>query len=125
MAVSPIIRSKEQDNLLIVQDEKIIVVNRVAFFTQLGVNKMLRLQPEDYHSLNKKTKYLTHFNLEQVDHYSGEIFALPLIVKPGNYTPEHEILPVLSFSGCSRARCISVRNNVDYSFLTAEDFKYG
>ena len=109
-------------NIPVLKNDKIINVNKKAFFTKLGVDSIIRLHPQDFFSVNKKRIFLTHFNLQNTDHSHGKKYALALIIKPGFFDGDKQKLPVLSFDKIIIAECVNVRNNVPYNKLTSKDF---
>ncbi|MFQ5475121.1 MAG: hypothetical protein ACE5DM_04760 [Candidatus Nanoarchaeia archaeon] len=94
-----------------------------AFFRDNKIESNIRLRKEDFDSLPKDRKYLTHFNLQCANHLVGKVYALPLIVKHGHFREDKELPPVLSFKNCPVAECTEVRQNVPYDDLTEDDFK--
>lgn len=122
--MSLITRNNNQDILIIQSDKGVVTVSKKSFLATIFVDTLIRLPLEEHNSINNNTKYLTHFNLDNVNHKVREIVALPSIVTPGYYTSSTEVLPVLSFENCYVGICIEVRNNVSYQDLHQDDFKF-
>ncbi len=112
-------------NQIVIQEKGLIFTFPMDDFLQKNkIEGVIRIQKEDYIFLHKELQYFTHFNLQWTNHRSGLIYALPLIVKPGYYTDEKEVLPILSFENCLIAKCLEVREYLNYEEITSEDFKF-
>lgn len=117
-------RDSGQDTLIWSKDNVIIKVGKRKFLQKHDVANVIRLRPEEYAAINPKTRTLTLFNLQHTPHQPGKRYLLTMIVRPGHYTPEQEVLPVLSWEKSIVVECISAKNNLRYSDLSAKDFRY-
>lgn len=91
---------------------------------RFDIDGAIRIHAKDYAEF-PEGKHFTHFNLQVSGHLPGHIYALPKIITPGFFiSPDQEQPPLLDFSQCFIARCITVRENVMYTDLTDEDFAH-
>ncbi len=118
-----ILRGTKKDVLVIKRGAKFVTVSAQYFFRHHFIDSIIRLRRQEYCTISKKWDYITHFNLQPSNHHVGKIYALPLIVTPGYYTLDKEVLPVLSFDDCVVARCVAVKN-LSYDNIKKNDFKY-
>jgi len=112
------------EKLVLKEGNKLFSLNKKQFYHKHRLDGIIRISKEDQQYYPKGIKYLTHFNLQYCHHMKGRIYALPVILKSGHLTSKEEVLPILSFKGCLIAKCLSVRNNVNYNCLTKNDFKF-
>jgi len=93
----------------------------------LLTSRVIRLRPNEFKyacSLDQNG-FLTHFNLQNCGMRKGELYLMPLIVSGGYYKQDGtEVLPKLDFNGCPVVECVSVREHVEYTELTSEDFEH-
>ncbi len=91
---------------------------------KVRIDGIIRIKNEEYISINRDEKYLTHFNLQVSHHKVGFIYALPRIIKSGYFTQKEERLPDLSFDNIVIAECVQVKEYLKYEELNESHFKY-
>jgi len=93
-------------------------------YRRFDIDGVIRIHMKDYAEFSADN-FFTHFNLQISHHIPGHTYALPKIIMPGFFvSSDNEQLPVLDFSQCFIARCINVREQIMYEYLTPEDFRY-
>ena len=97
-------------------------VDTVSFLRMNNIDGIIRIRKEEYAVLPDNVTHITHFNLGYAGHKKGAVYALPLIIKPGIFTKEEDIKPILRFENCVIAKCVGCRNNVSYDQIREEDF---
>ena len=121
---TPLTRESANSYCLFLENGKRVETVWADVYRRFGIQGVIRIHNKDYAFLPPGPLF-THFNLESSGHQAGRIYALPKIVIPGFFvSPENERLPVLDFSHCFIARCITTRERVPYAELTKEDFAH-
>ncbi len=95
---------------------------RFQVLQTLGVEGIIRIHAKDY-ALFPDGNRFTHFNLEYSGHKPGSLYVLPRILRPGYLRKNgDERPPLLDFSNCYLARCLSIREKVAYKSLLLSGF---
>lgn len=121
---APIVRESENSYCLSLENGQKIETVWTDIYSRFNIQGVIRIHARDYAFLPPEP-FLTHFNLETSGHVPGRLYALPKIVIPGFFiSSEKERQPVLDFSQCIIARCLSAKERVSYDQLTPEDFQH-
>ncbi|MBI2146100.1 hypothetical protein HYU22_02040, partial [Candidatus Woesearchaeota archaeon] len=105
-------------------NNQVITPSKRKFLKQYKLTNVIRLRPKEYAAIPLNATYLTLFNLQHTHHQPGKRYALPVIVTPGYYRKDDEVLPVLSFQNCLVGECIQAKNGLSYQELSAKDFTH-
>lgn len=93
-------------------------------YKRFGIDGVIRIHKKDYDQF-PKGDIVTHFNLEKCNHVPGKIYALAKIIIPGFFLSSAvDQSPLLDFSQCYVAQCLSVKEKIPYENLTEEDFAH-
>jgi len=118
------IRTKKIEKLFFLKGKKIFVNDFKAFLKKYKVHDLIKLLKEDFKLINKKEKRFTHFNIQYTIHKPGRHYLITGIIKRGYSDGVIYKHPILKNKNFILAKCISVKNDLDYSSVKNSDFKY-
>lgn len=116
-------QSKEiYKNLYFLEGNEVIPYDFEKIKRLYEIDTVIKLLSEDFQFINPRHKRLTHFNIQHAGHYVGKYYLVLKIEKPGFFNKIKELPPILSMKGALIAKCISIRNEVQYEELLKKDF---
>ena len=104
--------------------KNIISRNRSIFCKKYNVHCDIKILRSDFKLIKKNMNRFTHFNIQNSIHKPGKNYLIIKIHKQGYFdgtTYKHSILDSNNFIF---AKCLSVKNNIDYVNLKEKVFKY-
>jgi hypothetical protein len=117
-------RSKNDEEVrLRINGKDTTLALEAPFFGQFPSRDFIRIRKDEYEDLPESGLF-THFNIQVSYHVAGKIYLLPKIIEPGHFNGEHEVLPLLDFTGILYGECTEVQEHVPYEDLTEQDFTY-
>ena len=118
------IRTKKIEKLFFLKGKKIFVNDYKTFLKKYKVHDIIKLLKKDFRLINKKAKKFTHFNIQYTTHKPGRYYLITGIAKTGYSDGVVYKHPILKNKNFILAKCISVKNDLDYSSVKNSDFKY-
>lgn len=118
------VRNKKIEKLLFLKGKKIFVNDFKTFLKKYKVHDLIRILTKDFGLINKKAKKFTHFNIQYTIHKPGRYYLITSIAKRGYSDGVVYKHPILKNKNFILAKCISVKNDLDYSSVKNSDFKY-
>ena len=118
------IRTKKIEKLFFLKGKKIFVNDFKTFLKKYKVHDIIKVLKKDFRLINKKAKKLTHFNIQYTTHIPGKYYLITGIAKRGYSDGVVYKHPILKNKNFILAKCISVKNDLDYSSVKNSDFKY-
>ena len=107
-------------NILIFDgDEKYI--DKSALLKILNVDGIIRIQKTDF---NKLSFPYIHINLEYTGHKVNKRYALMKILRPGYFSEEKEVLPLLELDTAIKTSCTEIENFIKYKDIDNYIEKY-
>jgi len=104
--------------------KKILSKNLSIFFKKHKVHWSIQALRSDFKLIKKKTNRYTHFNIQNTGHIPGRNYLIIKIYKQGSFDGKNYKPSIFSNSNFILARCISVKNNINYSELKVKDFEH-
>ena len=104
--------------------KKILSKNLSIFFRKYKVHWSIQALKPDFKLIKKKTSKYTHFNIQNTGHIPGKNYLIIKIYKQGSFDGKIYKPSIFSDSNFILARCISVKNNINYSELKAKNFNH-
>tara|TARA_A100001011_G_C14064063_1_gene737411 strand:- start:250 stop:783 length:534 start_codon:yes stop_codon:yes gene_type:complete len=106
--------------------KNIISKNKTIFLRKYNAHSFIKILPHDFKLIKKNIKRLTHFNIQFSDHKPGKNYLIMKIYKQGYFNGSTSSYrhPILYCDSLILAKCLSAQNNIDYSNLKENDFKY-
>lgn len=101
----------------------VIAIDIEKIYEKYDSHNIIKLFKEDFNLIKGNMKRLTHFNIQHCGHKPGERHLILKIEVPGYFDGKNEKPPILNIDNFLIAKCLSVRNGVDYGELTENDFK--
>lgn len=92
---------------------------------RLGVNALIRLQPDDFAQLDRTSRHWVHFNLEATLNQPGLRYAVLPILRQGHRRDDgQEVLPVIDPTQRRLGLCTAVFQRVPVDHVTTEQFAH-
>jgi hypothetical protein len=104
--------------------KKIISKNSSTFLKKYNVHSLINILKPDFKLIKKHMKLFTHFNIQESRHIPGKNYLIVKIDKAGYYDGKVYKQPIISSNNFILAKCLSVKENVDYSDLKKKDFEH-
>jgi len=108
--------------LFFIKDNKVISFEFEKVKRTFKIDSVIKLLSEDFRFINPRQRKLTHFNIQCAGHFPGKRYLVLKIETPGFFDKIKELPPVLSMKGAFIAKCISIRNEVQYAELIEKNF---
>ncbi len=109
--------------LRIMVGKNIINKDHNLFVKKYNACGIIQLMNSDFKLINKNTKRLTHFNIQNTGHKPGQKYIIIKIKKRGYFNGVIFKQPILDSNSVILSECISVRNFVHYKNLKKSVFK--
>ena len=111
-------------NIYFQKGKKIISKNIATFLKKNNLNKIIRLQKNDFDLLKKNKIRYTHFNIKKTVHKKGDKCLIVRIIKPGFFDGKISKQPIFSSHVLIYAKCLSSKNNLQYNKIKKTYFKH-
>ena len=102
----------------------LISKNINTFLKKYHVHKIIRILNKDFKLIKKNKKKLIHFSIANTPHRSKKKYLIVKILKSGYYNGKIYHPPILDANNFILARCISSKNNLNYSDIKKNFFKH-
>jgi uncharacterized protein (DUF952 family) len=104
--------------------KNIISRNLSVFFKKYKVHWSIQALKSDFKFIKKKTYRYTHFNIQNTGHIPGRNYLIIKVYKQGYFDGKTYKPSIFSDNDFILAKCISVKNNINYYELKKKDFKH-
>tara|TARA_B100000787_G_C16051846_1_gene231611 strand:- start:75 stop:596 length:522 start_codon:yes stop_codon:yes gene_type:complete len=106
--------------------KNIISKNKGIFLKKYNAHEFIKILRSDFKLIEKNMNNFTHFNIQYSEHKLGKNYLIMKIHKQGYFngstsTYRHAILDSNNFI---LAKCLFVKNNIDYVDLKKKAFKH-
>ena len=98
--------------------------NLNAFVKKYNVHSLIRILPPDFKLIKKSMNRFTHFNIQYTGPKPGRNYLIVKIDKRGYFDGTTYKQSILDSNNFIFAKCLSVKNNIDYANLKEKIFKY-
>ena len=100
--------------LYFIKGKHVISESASSFFRRYKVHKAIQLLSQDFNLIKKKTKILTHFNIQYSGHNPGMNYIIVKIKRRGFFDGKIYKQPVYENNNFIIAKCLYVKNNINY-----------
>jgi hypothetical protein len=104
--------------------KNIVSKNKDIFLKKYNVHHCIKILSSDYKLIKKNMNKLTHFNIQYSGHKPGKNYLIVKIDKRGYFDGKVFKEPILSSNNFIIAKCLFVKNNIDYINLKEKFFKH-
>ena len=94
------------------------------FLKRNNVHNVIQLLHQDFKLIKKNMNRFTHFNIQDTAHKRGENYLIIKINKEGYYDGITYKQSILDSNNFIFAKCLFVKNNIDYVDLKEKVFKH-
>ena len=104
---------------------KNIISENINFFhKKYNIHLGIQILPSDFKLIKKNMNRFTHFNIQNTRHKSGKNYLIIKTHKQGYFDGTTYKQSILDSNNFIFAKCLSVKNNIDYVNLKEKVFKY-
>ena len=104
---------------------KNIISENINFFhKKYNIHLGIQILPSDFKLIKKNMNRFTHFNIQRTFHKPGKNYLIIKIHKQGYFDGTTYKQSILGSNNFIFAKCLSVKNNIDYVNLKEKVFKY-
>ena len=107
-----------------IKGKKIFAIDRKSFKKKYKCNKIIRLHKNDFKLINKNTKFLTHFNIQDSGHVPGRKYLIVKVFRTGYLGAKINRPPILDLKHAFIAKCLYAKSNIPYKKLNKKIFRY-
>ena len=104
--------------------KNIISKNVNAFLKKHNVYSLIQILHSDFKLIKKSMNKLTHFNIHESRHIPGRNYLIVKIDQRGYFDGTIYRHPILNSKNFVLAKCLSVRENIDYADFKKKVFKH-
>ncbi len=104
--------------------KNIISKNHSVVSKKYNIHHVIKLLHQDFKLIKKNMNRLTHFNIQDTEHKQGKNYLIIKIYKQGYFDGITYKHPILNNNNFIFAKCLSVKNNIEYVNLNEKVFKY-
>ena len=104
--------------------ENIVSENLSVFYKKYNVHSAIQILHSDFKLIKKNMNRFTHFNIQYTAHKPGKNYLIIKIYKQGYFDGITYKHPILNNNNFIFAKCLSVKNNIEYVNLNEKVFKY-
>ena len=104
--------------------KNIVSENTSVFLKKYNVHRIIKLLHTDFKLIKKNMNRFTHFNIQNTVHKPGKNYLIIKIHKQGYFDGTTYKQSILDSNNFIFAKCLSVKNNIDYVNLKEKVFKY-
>ena len=104
--------------------KNIIFENINTFKKKYNVHRVIRLLNPDFKLIKKNMNKFMHFSIQNTAHVAGQNCLIVKIYKKGYFNGRIYKQPIFCNNNFILAKCLSAKNNINYTDLKKKDFKY-
>ena len=104
--------------------KNIISENINIFKKKYNVHRVIRLLNPDFKLIKKNMNKFMHFSIQNTAHVAGQNCLIVKIYKKGYFNGRIYKQPIFYNNNFILAKCLSAKNNINYTDLKKKDFKY-
>ena len=114
---------KKTKKIYFIINKKVVSKNFKTFLKKNKIHHIIQILSSDFKLIKKNKKKFTHLNIQNTVHKPGKKYFIIEIHKRGFFNGKKYKQAVLKKKNFILARCLSVRNNVNYLSLNKNSFK--
>ena len=104
--------------------KNIISENMSFFHKKYNIHATIQIVHSDFKLIKRNINRFTHFNIQSTFHKPGKNYLIIKIHKQGYFNGTTYKQSILDRNNFIFAKCLSVKNNIDYVNLKEKVFKY-
>ena len=106
------------------KDKNIISEKYNTFLKKYNIHAIIKILRSDFKLIRKNKTRFTHFNIQNTGNKPGKNYLIIKIHKQGYFNGTTYKQSILDRNNFIFAKCLSVKNNIDYVNLKEKVFKY-
>ena len=104
---------------------KNIISENISFFhKKYNINAIIQILRSDFKLIKRNMNRFTHFNIQRTFHKPGKNYLIIKIHKQGYFDGTAYKQSILESNNFIFAKCLSVKNNIDYVNLNEKVFEH-